>query len=727
LLARLRSFASLSSPSLGLLGGASLAALLLHAAPARAVGTSTWTVETFANFDAGDATDAILTSLGELRPGWDKQRVAVEGDGVWSSLRLADGTVLIGSDDGATIVSIARGGKEAKKVVSIPDAIAVVALTQTPDGTVWAATLPGDKVYKIDLKAGKATPAVTLKGAETVWALAAAPDGTVYAGTGPDGKLWAIKGGAAKEVLATDDKRVGALAVGKDGAVWLGTSERALVFRYDPATGKARAMADFAGNEITAIAIVDGGVAVAANEMTEPMPVFSKSGAQVEAAEKPGKPKGTPIKPPDVGTKPGADKDSTLTDMERKGARKGKGAVFRVGDDGRVRQLHALTQTYITSLAAQPDGTIYAGAADKGRVYQVEADGAVATALDVDERAVSQLWLDDGKLGLATDDAAGVYRVTGTSTDASYVSDIFDARGVSQFGRLAWQGSGKVAVETRSGNTAQPGTGWSEWKAPADVGATGGGVTGGKIASPPGRYFQFRVALTGDGARFRRATAYYVPQNQATELKEVTVEASSRDSFPTLKEAASGARSPGMRVRWSTDNPDGDSTTYLVDVRRDGEATFRPLVTAKDRLSSSSWEWNTETFADGWYRVRVTASDAGSNTADRALTSTATSALVLVDNTRPSVDDLKVSYGKGAGRATARAADGASSIAEMAFSVDDGPWQLGGTDDGLFDDPREGLTVVLPTGLAAGSHTVAIRVADAAGNVGTATSAFVVQ
>jgi outer membrane protein assembly factor BamB len=261
LLARLRSFASLSSPSLGLLGGASLAALLLHAAPARAVGTSTWTVETFANFDAGDATDAILTSLGELRPGWDKQRVAVEGDGVWSSLRLADGTVLIGSDDGATIVSIARGGKEAKKVVSIPDAIAVVALTQTPDGTVWAATLPGDKVYKIDLKAGKATPAVTLKGAETVWALAAAPDGTVYAGTGPDGKLWAIKGGAAKEVLATDDKRVGALAVGKDGAVWLGTSERALVFRYDPATGKARAMADFAGNEITAIAIVDGGVA----------------------------------------------------------------------------------------------------------------------------------------------------------------------------------------------------------------------------------------------------------------------------------------------------------------------------------------------------------------------------------------------------------------------------------------------------------------------------------
>jgi hypothetical protein len=43
--------------------------------------------------------------------------------------------------------------------------------------------------------------------------------------------------------------------VTSDGGVWLGTSERALVFRYDPKTGKTtRAMADFAGNEIAALA-----------------------------------------------------------------------------------------------------------------------------------------------------------------------------------------------------------------------------------------------------------------------------------------------------------------------------------------------------------------------------------------------------------------------------------------------------------------------------------------
>ena len=66
---------------------------------------------------------------------------------------------------------------------------------------------------------------------------------------------------------------------------------------------------------------------------------------------------------------------------------------------------------------------------------------------------------------------------------------------------------GKVKLETRSGNTAKPGTGWSEWQAPGGVAKLGGGNEGGKIASPPGRYLQFRVALEDDAARVRRVGA----------------------------------------------------------------------------------------------------------------------------------------------------------------------------------------------------------------------------
>ena len=67
-----------------LLGAA--AALCLCALPAGAVVTATWTVETYQQFDAGDASNAFITSAGELRPGWDIKRTALEGDAVWSAL-----------------------------------------------------------------------------------------------------------------------------------------------------------------------------------------------------------------------------------------------------------------------------------------------------------------------------------------------------------------------------------------------------------------------------------------------------------------------------------------------------------------------------------------------------------------------------------------------------------------------------------------------------------------
>lgn len=697
------------------------APLSLLALPASAVVTATWSVETYQQFDAGDATNAFITSTGEIRPGWDTKRTKVESDAVWASLKLADGSVLIGSDTKGTIYKVS--GDAAKQVVKLDGAIAVVSLAQTSDGTVWAGAMPGSKVWKIDVNGGKATAGPALKDVETIWSLTASGD-TVYAGTGPNGKLFSIKGGTAREVFDTEDKRITALTTTSDGAVWMGTSERALVFRYDPKDGKTRAMADFAGNEVSALAPYRTGVVVAANDLAETPTPIGKTTAQVEAAEKPTAAKGQAAKPPEVGTKPGADKDPLpVTDLGRKGAKKGKGALFRVGGDGRLDQLHALTATYFTSVAVSPDGTVYAGAADKGRIYMVDAEDAVATAIDVDERSVSQLWFDKNLLGFATDDAAAVYRTTARAGAAKYMSDVLDAKSVSKFGKLTWITQGKVKIETRSGNTAKPGVGWSEWQVPAQIGKLGGGVEGGKIASPPGRYLQFRTSLDNDDARVRRVMAYYVPQNAATAVQEVTIEPASKESLPTLKDLAAKPRSPILKLKWKIENPDSDDTTYTIEARRDGEANWRSLQTGKTPLTATTWDWNTETYPDGWYKVRVTASDAAANSPDRALTSSKMSTLFAIDNTRPTIDGLTVNYPK----ASARATDALSTVAEMAFSVDDGPWQLGTTADGLFDDATEDLRIDLPAGLSRGTHTLAIRVADSAGNVGSTSVTFVVK
>ena len=78
-------------------------------------------------------------------------------------------------------------------------------------------------------------------------------------------------------------------------------------------------------------------------------------------------------------------------------------------------------------------------------------------------------------------------------------------------------------------------------------------------------------------------------------------------------------------------------------------------------------------------------------------------------------------------RASARATDALSAIAKAAYSIDDGPWQLAGSDDSLFDSPSEILTFRLPRDLPSGVHTFAIRAADEAGNIGSASVTFRVR
>lgn len=708
------------------IAGALGALFVLLIGSSSAVVTKTWKVQSYGDWDAGDAEDAVITSLGEVRPGWSTTRHKLEVDAVWSSTRAADGSILLGTDDKGAIYR--WSGKKLTKLASLPGVIAVVSMAAGRGNTVYAGTLPAGQVWKVDTATGKTSKLADLAGAETVWALTLSDNGkTLYAGTGPEGVLHAVDvaSGKARTAFETGDKRVMALATASDGAVWLGTSSKALVFRYDPGRKTARAMADFAGNEITALAASGAGVLAVANEFDEPSTSGFKTAAAVKKAEGKDKDDGQRAERPSTGSKPGADgTTSSSAKVPRKEARKGKGTLYRIHADSRIEQLHALTQTYLTSVVRTETGRIFTGAGDKGRVYMIDTDLSVSTAFDVEERIVAELIYDarDG-LSFASADAAAFYRTAGAAKKSTYTSKVLDAGAPARFGKLAWRGSGKLRVETRSGNTAKPGKGWSRWAGPRSVGRGGGTSAGGKITSPSGRYFQFRVTFDSQDSVLRSASLYYLPQNRATKLESVTVTPSAGGSLVTTKSGAAKPRSPIVKVKWKVKNPDGDRTEYTLSVRREGEVLWRSINTGKDPLTATSYSWNTETFPDGWYRLRVSASDRQSNSADRSLETHKTSALFRVDNEKPAIDGVSVRYP----RASARAVDALSPISEMAYSVDDGPWLIGATQDGLFDDAAEMLRIDLPRDLRPGVHTLSIRVADAVGNIGSASVSFRVK
>ena len=679
--------------------------------------TSVWEVDSFEEFNKGESTAAFVTSLGEVRPGWKTQRANLEIGQVWAT--ALDGKKLyLGTDKSGAVYRVV--GSKVQKLANIPKVVAAVSLAKA-GRYLYVGTMPKGEIWRIDEKTKKTTRVAKIKGAESIWTLAVSPDGrNLFAGTGPKGKLFRVStnGGSAEMIFDTNDKRIVSMAVSRDGAVWFGTSEEALIFRYDPKTRTARAMADFTGNEVTALAIYRDGVVAAANDLQPKSGSGPKTSKEIEKANELDK-KGDSAK--ELEGEPAYDKAAPAgTEAPRAGALKGKGALFVVRSDGRTRQLHALKNTYFTSVVVGKSGDVYAGAADKGLVFRIGDDDAVSTVFDVPERRVDHLIIEGKEFSFVTSDASALFRSKGFAKKATYLSTVFDAKAQARFGQFVWWGAGNVVIATRSGNTSEPGPGWSRWSKLSEVSKSGGGSFRGKVNEPGGRYLQYRVSFRGGNKDIVRRTAlYYLPQNRATRITKVSVEDASKSSGNVTARTLP-ARSPVLTIDWDIENDDGDASTYVVSARREGEARWREVVNADALLSNTQYQWNTETYPDGYYRVRVVASDKSSNMSERAETDAFTTSLFLLDNTRPVVKDVRVKFPK----AAARAIDGLSAISKMAYSIDDGPWQVGAPRDGIFDQPSEFLVLSLPKDLSKGTHTLAIRVTDEAGNIGAASVSF---
>jgi hypothetical protein len=692
-----------------------LACLVGH--DASAVSTRSFTAATYKDFDEGEAENAVISSDGAVLPGTTTKRTDLETEAVWTAARAPDGTIYTGGVDDGEIFAVSPAGK--RKVATLDKETPWVgALAVGPDGTLYAGTLGTAQVLAIEPRTGKVTRLARLEGATHVWSLVV--DGrTLWAGTGTPGKLFAVDlpGGKARVAWDSADKHLLSMARAADGALWIGTGDEAILYRFDPKTSQARAIADFAGSEVKAIALAGDGVVVASNE-------FEQKTGTAPSLPAPKGPKGTAAKAAEGGAAPGAEKTTPGEDgPPRTEGKKGKGGLFRVERDGRIEQLHALSETYYTSVTVAASGDVYAGAGAQGRVYQVRPDRTVLTAFDVGERQVNAVLLGKDGLAFATGDTGVVYLSGGPASGARYTSKVLDAQASARWGNLRFRGAG-VAVETRSGNTAKPGKGWSAWEKVAGPAKGGGDSTLGRIASPPGRYLQWRVSFSGAQAILRGVTAYYLPQNQRARVTDVDVGDPDAKKGPvTTATGATKPRSPIVKVKWKVDNGDDDELVYTLALRSDEDVEWRDLYTGAEPLTATSFDWNTETLPDGYYRLRVTASDRRGNPTDLALESSLVSAPFLIDNQKPEVQSLEV---KGQ-QASARAVDSFSRIDEIAYQIDGGEWVVAFPSDGIFDAVSEPFTIKLPAGLKPGPHSLALRVADEADNIGAASVVFRVK
>jgi hypothetical protein len=291
------------------------------------------------------------------------------------------------------------------------------------------------------------------------------------------------------------------------------------------------------------------------------------------------------------------------------------------------------------------------------------------------------------------------------------------------------------SFQTRSGNTAEPDSTWSAWS----------GLTGsGAVASPPGRYLQWRARLGADAPRVRAVTVAWGEVNLAPKIDEFTVYPTPGRMYegeinvrrePITQELPDGKKvqfnvdvprrgsadalppwAQGMRpMSWKAQDPNGDDLTYRIDVRRDDTEAWTPVAVG---LSNSLYTWDTSGWPDGRYEVRLRASDEDENAPGAGLSDEAVTRPVDVHRTAPRFADLSLVVTGDVVRIRGLATDAHAYAGRVDVALDDGDWYPAVPDDGLWDESDESFTLTFE-GVPPGEHSVRIRAVDALGNVAT--------
>ncbi|WP_143140716.1 hypothetical protein [Nannocystis exedens] len=688
-----------------------LAALLaLAPASAGAGGTRSFHLGDFDDFDAGEAEGAAIEGSGKVTVGLLPARGEVKGAASVFSC-VADpkdkGAAYLGTADRSGVQRIKlttpskAGAAEpaASKLAELPGAV-VSAMTTLPGGDLLAATLPGGTIHRIDAK-GKVSEFAKLQ-VEQIWALVP-HEGRLYVGTGPKGELFSLdlNGKDPKVVLDSDEKDILAvLPVGKD--VVVGTSPGAKVLQVGPASDGVL-VHDFAGDEVRALALVDGGLVAAVNDFTD------RGLSSVQALTKNlnrtslvGQPAEGSL---DATSGGGGAQSSADLFFVALGAKRD---LARASEATWESWLHKDKQYFTGLLAGAKGSEVLVSASQQGKVYRVRGRRDVATVADLDERQATALCrLGDGAVLAATGDGAGAYRLAAAPAQkARYRTKVLDAKQPSTFGAVYLRGKG-VTLRARSGPSEEPDKRWSEWK-PVTLKKEGDALAGA-LALPTRRFVELEVTLA-DGGELRDVQLFYAPENLAPLVAGVDV------ARPEFELGDDDEPEGKLTIKWKAEARDDDDLVYEVRVRPEGTGDKEWIsLSGAEPVTKKEYKWDLDSVPDGVYEAQIIASDEPSNGIARAARDEVVSAPFVVDHRRPAIDGVKVSGLS----ITGTASDEGGQIHDVAFSVDGGPFRAASPSDGLFDTGREGFQLTLPEPLAPGRHRVVLRARDAFGNIGS--------
>ncbi len=680
-----------------------------------------WSVNSRPDVLKGDARGVSIDHNGAitLAPRWT-EAFKTEQAYIWATAVDVAGNIYLGTGGDGKVFKIDSAGKGA--LLADLAEINVSAVAAGRNGEIFAATSPDGKVYRLD-PAGNATVYFT-PGDKYIWSLAVMTDGSLAVGTGDGGRIYRVRAaGAAPDaslLFDTSETHIISLTTDRQGNLYAGTDSNGLVMRFG-ADGKPFGLLDSPLREIHEMSVgPDGSLYVLA---------LGESASAPKPAEAATPATATPDSPTVSVEKPTvAAPEAVKSKYDLAGA---KSAVYRIFPDGRTEILWTSTTVVGFSIYAHQTGNgVLVGTSEKGRIYSIGNDGSDTLVLQSEASQISTIRSAGNSL-IATSSNPGVLYRFGpeTAAEGTYESSVLDAKTTASWGRLWFDGSGSLAIQTRAGNTGKPDETWSAWS------ETVNDQKGSQVTSPRARYIQWRAVLRAAAvpARLESVNVAFLPANIAPEILSIQVlptnvglaanppvQIDPNIALSGLDPAAFGIPSvvvPPRRVyqrgatslQWTSEDRNGDDLVFDVYYRELGETEFKLL---RGGLTEPFITIDGQSLSDGQYVFRVVAHDTPSNPAGLALSGEKVTEPIDIDNTAPVVTVVSSSSAQVVFEAT----DRASYITRAEYSIDAGEWRPIYPEDGIADSPTERFIVSLPA--ASGEYSVTLRAYDVNGNSG---------
>ena len=704
---------------------AGLALVALAVVSLQAVIPQKWELRSFEEFLNGKFDGISVSSDGWLTLAPKEDRIEGPAEEFYLSLLSAtDGTLYLGTGHGGKIYKIDRNNKF-ELYAQVPE-MDVICLAMDRKGVLYAGSSPNGKVYKISEK-GKAEVFFDPQ-EKYVWDLQFRDDGNLLVAVGESGGIYEVNPqGEGTQILKTEENHILCLRFDKNGDILAGSAGGGIVYRLAKG-GKASVLFESPYEEVRSLALDGEGRIYAAAGGTPAKP-------KKEEAAGPAKPDAAVT----ITVSPGGSDVLGLFSASPKDP----SALYEISPEGLAKKLWNSTDELIYSLFwDEPEKKLVFGTGSKGRVYSVNRDAKASLLFQVDsEQVYDFLPLNQKTFILSNNPCRLSVLYPEQRYSGEYLSSVLDTKTVSSWGRIGWlaevrQGT-TLQFQTRSGNSNETNQTWSDWSPPYQKGDE-------QILSPKARYLQLKILMKTQSGKttplLQRAGLFFLQANIAPEItrleflpvnevylklpeqddviwgaeKSVSEKSSKKDEPKAVLVSRKVERKGFQTLVWESNDENNDSLVYTLFIKKEDEAQWRPL---KNKWTDSIFAFDTLSYPDGVYFLKLVASDLPSNPPARELQSEKTSQPLVIDNSLPEIKNFVATKTPNTLEVSFLTEDSFSHIQEVKILVRPDDWRVVFPLDGICDSKQESFKVSLKLDPNS-DNLVTVMARDSHGNVG---------